>query len=294
MIDSVKPVIGLLSQEISRKVIPENIDGGSYISAAYVKYIEEAGADVLPIQIDWDDHKICTIFKSINGVLIPGGGANLEDSKFMRNVRLIFKLAEDANDAGDYFPIWGTCLGLEAMLVMHGGASLLNDADAIDLAMPTKLLNGARQSRIFSAASCDLLHLLATLPVKYHFHRKCVYKDTFLQSQELTEKYTVVSFDEDRQKRVFVSTLEGKQYPFYGVQWHPEKVKHETIPGLNVPKCAEAMRLSTYVGKFFVNEARKNHHTFSSKEMKEKYLIKNYHPVYTGDLGRIQYSYIFN
>ena len=210
MIDSVSPVIGLLSQEISKKVIPESIDGSSYISAAYVKYIEEAGADVLPILTDWDEHKIRTIFKLINGVLIPGGGASLEDSKFMQNVRLIFKLAEDANDNGDYFPIWGTCLGLEAMLVVYGGASLLNDADAIDLAMPTKLSYRAGESKIFSAASDNLMHSLATLPVKYHFHKKCVYKDSFLQSKELTGKYTVVSFDEDRQKRVFVSTLEGK------------------------------------------------------------------------------------
>ena len=55
----------------------------------------------------------------------------------------------------------------------------------------------------------NILQLMSTLPIKYHFHRKCVYRDTFVQSQELMRKYSVVSFDEDRQKRDFVSILEG-------------------------------------------------------------------------------------
>ena len=86
----------------------------------------------------------------------------------------------------------------------------------------------------------------------------------------------------------------GKHYPFYGVQWHPEKVTHECIPGLNVPRSSEAIELSSHMGTFFVNEAKKSHHSFPSKEVKAKYLINNYAPVYTGELGRIEYSYVFN
>ena len=211
MADTGRPVIGILAQEIARTAIPESIDGRAYISAAYVKYIEAAGADVVPILTDWSDHEVRKMFSSVNGVLIPGGGANLENSKFMHNVRLVLRLAEGANDIGDYFPVWGTCLGMEAMLVAHGGgASVLSDADAIDLAMPAKLADGAEGSRIFSEVNGDdILQWISTLPVKYHFHRKCIYRDTFTQSEELMRKYSVVSFDEDRQNRVFVSILEG-------------------------------------------------------------------------------------
>ena len=85
----------------------------------------------------------------------------------------------------------------------------------------------------------------------------------------------------------------GKMYPFYGVQWHPEKVTHEFIPGLNVPRRSEAMKLSSYMAMFFINEAKKSRHIFSSSDVKEKYLINNYTPLYTGEQGRVQYSYIF-
>ena len=209
MCNTTRPVIGLFAQEIARNVIPESIDGKAYISSAYVKYIETAGGDVAPILTEWDDDEVREVFNSVNGILIPGGGASLENSKFMHNVKLILKLAEDANNTGDYFPVWGTCLGLEAMLVAHEGASLLGDADAIDLAMPAKLTHGARTSRIFSTVRDGLFESLSALPIKYHFHRKCIYKSAFLQSKGLTDRYSIVSFDEDRQKRIFVSILEG-------------------------------------------------------------------------------------
>ena len=209
MIDTGKPVIGVLAQEIARNVIPESIEGKAYISAAYVKYVEAAGGVVVPILTKWSDHELGTIFNSINGVLIPGGGASLEDSKYMHNVKLLLKMAEDANENGDYFPIWGTCLGMEAMLVACEGISVLGDADAIDLAMPTKLVEDAKQSSLLASANEDLLQTLSSLPIKYHFHKKCVYKDVFLESKELSTKYSVISYDEDRQNRSFVSIIEG-------------------------------------------------------------------------------------
>lgn len=35
--------------------------------------------------------------------------------------------------------------------------------------------------------------------------------------------FDVLSVNDDKKGRRFVSTIEGKKLPFYGVQWHPEK-----------------------------------------------------------------------
>ena len=35
--------------------------------------------------------------------------------------------------------------------------------------------------------------------------------------------FKIVSTSKDRKNRKFVSTIEGRHYPFYGVQWHPER-----------------------------------------------------------------------
>ena len=85
----------------------------------------------------------------------------------------------------------------------------------------------------------------------------------------------------------------GIKYPFYGVQWHPEKVTHETVQNLDIPKSPEAVYLSNLMGKFFIDEASKNQHQFSSTEVEENLLIKNYDEVYTGDYGRIGSCYVF-
>ena len=85
----------------------------------------------------------------------------------------------------------------------------------------------------------------------------------------------------------------GIKYPFYGVQWHPEKVTHETVQNLDIPKSSEAVCLSNLMGKFFIDEASKNQHQFSSTVQEESLLIKNYDEVYTGDYGRIGSSFVF-
>ena len=42
-------------------------------------------------------------------------------SKFGEVGRLLYQLAVEANENGDYFPVWGTCLGFEFMLYTAAG-----------------------------------------------------------------------------------------------------------------------------------------------------------------------------
>ena len=48
----------------------------------------------------------CHRFKSINGMLIPGGAAELaKHHPFYDTAHQLLKLALEANDRGDYFPV---------------------------------------------------------------------------------------------------------------------------------------------------------------------------------------------
>ena len=77
-----------------------------YIAASYVKYLEMAGARVVPIDFFSTPAQIDSLFDSLNGVLFPGGG-----SPFPETAQYVFDKVVAANDAGDYFPLWGTCMG---------------------------------------------------------------------------------------------------------------------------------------------------------------------------------------
>ena len=215
MVQKRKPVIGVLSQEISRIVIPEHIKGESYIATSYIRHLEAAGAKVIPIHTHYKDAELTDLFKAINGILLPGGGASLKDSRYIHNARLLHEMAIDANERGDYFPIWGTCLGFEALLIMCGGLSVLGDADATDLPLPLVTTNEAEDSRIFSPVAKSVLQSFASKQVKYHFHKKCITKYSFVDSEALTAEYRVLAYDKDRENNTFVSVVEGNSFDDY-------------------------------------------------------------------------------
>ena len=86
-----RPIIGILAQELSRSLEEWYGDNyTSYIGAAYVKYIEAAGARVVPVLINQTNEYYEMIFNSTNGLLIPGGAVSLSDSgKILSNIRNI-------------------------------------------------------------------------------------------------------------------------------------------------------------------------------------------------------------
>ena len=74
-----RPIIGILAQECL-PYFPAEICNTSYIAASYVKYVESAGARVVPVLINQPEDYYRTIFTSTNGLLLPGGDVSLTDS----------------------------------------------------------------------------------------------------------------------------------------------------------------------------------------------------------------------
>ena len=60
-------------------------------------------------------------------MFLPGGGSDILDdtgealTKFGENAIKLVNLAEKINKKGEYFPIWGTCLGYEIILMAFSG-----------------------------------------------------------------------------------------------------------------------------------------------------------------------------
>ena len=105
---NLQPVIGILSQPLDSDFDGDSrFDGyDSYLMAAYVKFVEAAGARVVPLIVNESDEVLYDKLSKLNCVIFPGG-ANDYDSY---GKKIMNKLIE-YNDNNDFYPAFGICHG---------------------------------------------------------------------------------------------------------------------------------------------------------------------------------------
>lgn len=286
-----RPVIGILTQLVSDDVMRPF--GKTYIPASYVKYIESGGSRVMPIRLTLTTADYESIFQKINGLLLIGGAADLETSDFAKVAKIFYHLALKANDAGDYFPIWGTCMGMQLLSVLVAGGNLLTNTTAENRAMPLNLTAEAYSSRLFKGFPDTLMKAVTEEPLTGNFHHFGLTVKTFQRNKKLNRFFNVLSTNIADNGAHFVSTIESKKYPIYGVQWHPEVNRFQWDSNLNFPHSPHAVQLSSLVSEFFVNEGRRSLHHFEHPEEEASSLIYNYTPVFAGNFTGYEQIYFF-
>jgi len=221
-----KPIIGIFAQPTSST---EGDCKGSctYIAASYVKYIEASGARVVPIDYYATTAELDALLPSLNGVLFPGGG-----SAFPSSAQHTFNKVKEFNDAGDYFPLWGTCMGFQWLLISATQNQNILDPpsgqmDAYNLSIALDFTKTYKNSKIFENAPNEVTQILAKKNVTMNNHHYGIYPEHFEATPALTDFYNMLSTNVDRQGTPFVSMIEAFKYPIFGSQWHPEKNNFE-------------------------------------------------------------------
>jgi len=298
-----RPIIGILSQTIHSELagmLPEGNNYTTYIASSYIKWVEAAGARAVPVIVE---NEISTpeyfekLFSGLNGLLIPGGAVSIYDSGYSKASKLFFDWAKEANDAGDVFPIWGSCLGFEMLALLGvGGQPNLKNCLSYDQALPLDLVQGWEEGILLAEAPGDILEQLTSLPVTINFHHWCLTMENFTK-YEMENFWRPLSTNIDQEGLEFISTMEAKDYPIYATQFHPEKNAYEWAPKYpGIPHSREAIAVAQYFAEFFVDIARQSNHAFSSREEEEQFLIYNYQPFYTGNEENnwgFQQAYVF-
>lgn len=269
-----RPIIGILTQPYQSDSSPY-----SYIAASYVKYLESAGARVVPIFHNSTKAQLQSLFNQINGILFPGGGSDLNGTTVYQAGEFLYKLALDANNRGIHFPIMGHCMGFELLaMISSRDMDILEREEADDISMPLNFTAAARQSRMFADAPQWLMDIFATKPVTMNFHHWGVGVKRWYQNQNLADFYDVLSVNDDIHGSTFISTVEAKKYPIYGLQWHPEKNGFEWNAASHINHSPEAIHAMQYMADFTVGEARKNFQKFADPNVEYNSLIYNYCP----------------
>ena len=122
-----QPVIAVLSQAITSETLkndPRFADYSSYVMSDYVQFFAGSGSRVIPILSTESDEVTLDKLSKINGVLFPGGAG---DDLYKAKAEMVYKEAIKKNDGGEYFPLFGICMGFEdlAMFSATAGDSIL-------------------------------------------------------------------------------------------------------------------------------------------------------------------------
>jgi len=193
----------------------------SYILAAYVKFMEAAGARVIPLIVNEPEEVMMEKLSKINGVLFPGGA-----NDYVSYGRKIINHLKEVNDAGQFYPAWGTCLGFENLLIWASdrGTDILESYNAHAISLTLDFVVDPETTRMFGPLGSDA-YTYTTTPMTLNSHSYGVNPDSFTTDKALSEFYRLTSVSyEPSTGKPFGTSIEAYDYPFYGTQFHPEKV----------------------------------------------------------------------
>ncbi|DAZ97383.1 TPA: hypothetical protein N0F65_003406 [Lagenidium giganteum] len=277
---STGPVIGVSVQPIDDGTKAYlNTTTGDNLLYTYVSWVESAGGRVVPIPYNAPIEQLDELLPQLNGILFTGGDASVNDKAVH-----IYQRAVEMNDRGIRFPVWGICLGFEwlVQITARDLGAVQSGFATENISLPLDFTAEAASSRMFGGASADLMDALATRPLTFNLHHDGITVDHFNSFPKLTDFYKVLSTNEDTQGRRFVSAIEAKDYPFYGIQFHPEKMQFEFgeypngAPYRAVDHSKHAVLAAQHLANVFIQEARKNDQRFASAAARRKALIYNY------------------
>jgi gamma-glutamyl-gamma-aminobutyrate hydrolase PuuD len=237
--------IGMITVPLSPDKQFFQVCGDSYIASSHITWLKRYGVKILPIP--WSTKKYDYYLKRCNGFYFPSGGAFAGTQKEYYNCcKTFLQMAIKENDKGRYTPIWGGCMGMQQLMIIADGKNdlenLLQRFDSYDNLLSTlEFTEQGLNSRMVRDMTQKQINKLSKKKCTLNNHKMGLTPHKFKLRKKLNKFYKIVSTSVDRKNKEYVSTIEAYHYPFYGVQWHPERSSE-----------------MDYFVKFFIKELRKN------------------------------------
>ena len=262
---------------------------------SYTKWLESAGARVVPIPFDLPAASLTTLLGQINGALFTGGSASFFNTdgsltQYATTASAIYDEAVAAHAAGETWPLWGTCLGFELIGVL--GAKLDRTVltagwDAENISLPVYWRSpAANTSTIWGGSGAVRDSFAPPSSLAMNAHTSAIAPKAFDANAALSSTFTALASSFDRGGNEFVAAMEGQNgLPIYATQWHPEKSLFEWFTPSDINHSREAIVGNAVPAVAFVEQARQNKRAFADPDEEAAALIYNYQPVYTGLTG---------
>jgi len=288
------PVIGVLSLPYKGTGNYSNMTES--IDPYYSQYLNAAGGVVVPISFKLSEPELRTLMGRLNGVFL-GGNLDFTDNDFVyydektkkheltdyaKAGKTIFDIAKKMNDNKTYFPLWGTCLGFQlfAFLASEDPYILKKDCDCKDYYAPLYFTEDAyREEGMFGFLLKEPMNVST-----YNNHSYYIDYLDFLNNTKLDNFFRVLAHSPDKNNSfVYVAAMEGRKYPFFGVQFHPEFKQYNDVSRIT------NLGLTQKLAHFFVNKTRESKNEMRRAERIEKSIWNT--PIYQPEEGTFLYLF---
>ena len=262
-----KPTIGIYAMPYPKD--DYSIYNQTLVGIPYIRWLESSGANVLIIQQWYSNKEIDDILNNINGVLLIGDERNITlNQTWEKNLTYLVNKSLDKN-----IPIWATSLGFEIIHVLIGNKDILefgfDDKNVIH-----SFNNIDYNSKMFSLFNQNLL-MSFNESLGYFNHKFSINKTKFNTEKKLTDFFKITSYSKDMKSKEFINSVEGINKKIYANQFNPEKIPFQRKNYNNIEYEKNSIRVSTFLGIFFVEECRKNGNKFNL-DKKKYYFIDSY------------------
>lgn len=259
------PTIAIYMHPMQATPVPEK-EGIPFVMGAYIKFVEMAGAIPIPLYSTMSEEEQKAVMNKTNGLILGGGRIPLVDehgnvTEFLKHSKFVYDYAKKLNDSGVYYPVLGVCLGHQQLFLFEAPYSDVLELEAFDdHNNPTKVNFNIRpsESKFYREFPEDIINLMQTSDLVFMSHHDGVGPETFDKHEELRDAFIINATTVDRQGRQVVASIEHRNYPFFGIQFHPEKPTNIFCPKVHVRHTLDSSRLAQAFSNYFVTHARRN------------------------------------
>lgn len=246
------------------------------VNANYVRWLEANGMEAIAIHPWYTEAQLFTVLEKVNGVLIQGENVSFEaNSTYINTVNSIAnKLKTFETNPNLALPLLAINTGFVILQDVLAEAEVHSSFPA--LKAQSSLVfeqNELKDSKIFNNLSPQMANILKNTTSIYENHSVAVSADKYSNSNKLREFMNYIARDKDSNGNLYVAVAEGiKNYPFFGIQFHPEIISFNKIKDNNVPETFESGIVSRHFGHFLLKQASLNKNIFENMRADANYL----------------------
>ena len=260
------------------KDYPDDINNEmSFFPLSYAKWLISYNVIIIPIDIKNEPEYILKAMDHLNALLLIGGvtpiyihnqkitidGENShailkrEPSDYTKTVKQIIEKAKEIN-ISRRFGIWGTCLGFESLLIADSDYTLgLNFVGNLDYNSSIHIEDPNKDEGKFLSSELRL-NSSKHKDLFYFNHNWAFTVDNFKSNEKIKDNWEIIATSNTRSNHRIIAMVKAKGYPFYAVQFHPEKTEFETGPKVHAVRTKEAITAAQKLAQLFLKSIEKS------------------------------------